>query len=386
MTSTPASTSPPAPAAVPGDATGPLRDLRLDHVELYVEDLDDRVAYWTSHYGFAVVGTAGSAAQGFRSAALRQGRISLVLTEGTAEEHPASVYVLHHGDGVAVIALRTEDAAASFAEAVGRGARPLAHPVRHPGPGVVATAAVAAFGDIVHTLVQRDGADESWLPAGFVPVARSSTPTDGADGADSVGLLDIDHFAVCVNIGEMDETVAFYRTVLGFSEIFEERIVVGAQAMLSKVVQSPSGEITFTVIQPDPVAEPGQIDEFLKSHDGPGIQHIAFTSDDAALSVRTLSRRDVGFLVTPAAYYELLGNRVSLLKHTLAELRELNILVDEDHGGQLFQIFTRSTHRRRTLFFEVIERLGAETFGSSNIKALYEAVELERQRENGLPR
>jgi 4-hydroxymandelate synthase len=234
--------------------------------------------------------------------------------------------------------------------------------------------------------VQRDGEDPLGLPAGFVAVGSSAHDAGPASAAGHPGLLEIDHFAVCVNIGELDETITYYQQALGFTEIFEERIVVGSQAMMSKVVQSRSGDITFTVIQPDPLADPGQIDEFLKNHDGSGVQHIAFSSDDAARSVRTLGARGVEFLSTPSTYYELLGQRVELRRHGLDALRELNILVDEDHGGQLFQIFTRATHARRTLFFEVIERLGAKTFGSSNIKALYEAVELERQRENGRSR
>jgi 4-hydroxymandelate synthase len=366
-----------------------VEDLRLDHVELYVEDLDRKVADWTGGYGFTVVGTAGSPAEGFRSVALRQGRILLVLTESTTDEHPAAAYVHSHGDGVARIALRAPDVAAVFDHAVRNGARPLAEPMRHEGPGVVVTATVSGFGDVVHSLVQRAEEDLSGLPEGFVPVdAAVDGPhaQGGRPSADLPGLVEVDHFAVCVNIGELDDTIAFYRQALGFREIFEERIVVGTQAMLSKVVQSRSGDITFTVIQPDPVADAGQIDEFLKNHDGAGVQHIAFSSDDAARSVRTLGGAGVEFLTTPATYYELLGQRVRLRKHDLAELGELNILVDEDHGGQLFQIFTRSTHARRTLFFEVIERLGAETFGSSNIKALYEAVELERHRENGWSR
>ncbi|MEU9291571.1 4-hydroxyphenylpyruvate dioxygenase [Streptomyces sp. NPDC048275] len=368
-------------------APNPVQDLRLDHVELYVEDLDRKVADWIGEYGFAVIGTAGSPEQGFRSVALRQGRIVLVLTEGTGDEHPASAYVHSHGDGVARIALRTSDVAAVFAHAVGHGARPVEQPVRLQGPGVVATATVSGFGDVVHTLVQRerDGDDTDVLPAGFVPAGTDAYGAGDSSSYGLPGLVEIDHFAVCVNIGELNDTIAYYERALGFTEIFEERIVVGSQAMLSKVVQSESGDITFTVIQPDPMADPGQIDEFLKNHDGSGVQHIAFSSDDAARSVRTLGSRGIEFLSTPSTYYELLGQRVELRKHDLVVLGELNILVDEDHGGQLFQIFTRSTHARRTLFFEIIERLGAQTFGSSNIKALYEAVELERQREIGSP-
>lgn len=364
----------------------PTEDLLLDHVELYVEDLDSQVSHWISRFGFTIVGTGGSPRQGFRSTVLRQGRILLVLTQGTNDAHPASAYVHRHGDGVADIALRTSDVAAVFAYAVQRGARPLSEPTPRQGPSVVATATVSGFGNVVHTLVQRDGSEPGGLPGlpdGYLPAEGGIRADADATPQEAPGLVKVDHFAVCVNIGDLDGTVEYYRDVLGFAEIFEERIVVGPQAMLSKVVQSPSGEITFTVIQPDPMADPGQIDEFLKNHDGSGVQHIAFTSGDATCSVRNLSHRGIEFLSAPAAYYELLSRRVSLRKHPVNALRELNILVDEDHGGQLFQVFTRSTHPRRTLFFEIIERLGAETFGSSNIKALYEAVELERQRENG---
>lgn len=353
----------------------PVADLRLDHVQFYVADLDRAADEWISRYGFTVVGTADSPEDGFRSVALRQGRILLVLTEATGDQHPAAAYVHLHGDGVASIALRTADVAAAFTHMVRHGARPVEEPRRPTGPGVTATAAVIGFGDVVHTLVQRDPEDTNGLPPGVSPV-------EGA-AADGPGLLEIDHFAVCVEVGQLDAVTAHYQQALGFEEIFEERIAVGTQAMLSKVVQSCAGDITFTVIQPDPAADPGQIDEFLKNHNGSGVQHIAFSSHDAVRCVRTLAEHGVEFLSTPGAYYELLGRRLELRKHELDELGSLNILVDEDHGGQLFQIFARSTHPRRTIFFEIIERLGASTFGSSNIKALYEAVEMERLRTNG---
>ncbi|MFG3055688.1 4-hydroxyphenylpyruvate dioxygenase [Kitasatospora sp. NPDC048239] len=360
-------------------------DLGIEYVEFYVENLEARTAEWVDHYAFEVIGRSGSEALGFRSAALRQGRVVLVLTEGTAEDHPATGYVRRHGEGVADIALRTADASAAFAAAMERGASA----VGRPGPAPAAT--IAGFGDLVHTFVQGGADGEPGLPPGFVaePAAGSVGPGgsaaagQGQGGAGPVGAQLIDHFAVCVNAGELDPTVEFYRSVLGFREIFEERIVVGPQAMISKVVQSASGEVTFTIIEPDTTADPGQIDGFLASHDGAGIQHIAFSVEDAARSVRALRERGVAFLTTPGSYYDLLTERITPKNHELDVLRELNLLVDEDHGGQLFQIFTRSTHPRRTLFFEVIERIGAETFGSSNIKALYEAVELERSKQSG---
>jgi 4-hydroxymandelate synthase len=200
------------------------------------------------------------------------------------------------------------------------------------------------------------------------------------------GLLhDLDHFAVCLEPGQLDSTVQFYEQVLDFRMIFVERITVGSQAMNSKVVQSVSGQVTLTLIEPDTVGEPGQIDDFVRDHGGAGVQHLAFSTNDIVRAVGTLRDRGLKFLTTPDSYYELLSRRLQLAAHGTRELHELNVLVDEDHDGQLFQIFTRSTHPRRTMFFEIIERLGARTFGSGNIKALYEAVEAERTKSQGLP-
>ncbi|MFF7474795.1 4-hydroxyphenylpyruvate dioxygenase [Streptomyces sp. NPDC008092] len=356
-------------------AADPLGDLSIDYVEMYVEHLESAAFDWADRYGFTVAGTSDCA--GHRSVALRHGRITLVLTQAVSDQHPASAYVAAHGDGVADIALRTADVGAAFAAATANGALVHRHPARHPDRPKV-TAAVHGFGDVVHTLVQRYPGEGPGLPAGFVPDPRAA-----AEPAGDVGLADIDHVAVCLDTGDLEPTVDYYLDTLGFRDIFEERIVVGAQAMLSRVVQSRSGTVTLTLIQPDPTADPGQIDEFLKSHQGAGVQHLAFSSPDAVRSVRALGRRGVTFLSTPSAYYDLLEGRIDLGPQRLADLRATNVLADEDHGGRLFQIFTASSHPRHTLFFEVIERQGAKTFGSSNIKALYEAVELERTGQRG---
>ncbi|MFE2179542.1 4-hydroxyphenylpyruvate dioxygenase [Streptomyces sp. NPDC059455] len=359
-------------------AAEPLADLTIDYVELYVENLDSSAFQWVDRYAFAIVGSGGSADH--RSLALRHGEITLVLTQATSDRHPASAYVLSHGDGVADIALRTADVRAAFEVAVANGAGVHRQPVRHTGDGPSVTAAVRGFGDVVHTLVQRPPDAGPGLPAGFVPADGQERPDGpGAEaGPAEVGLLDIDHIAVCLGTGDLGPAVAYYQQALGFRDVFAEHIVVGAQAMHSKVVQSPSGAVTLTLIEPDDTALPGQIDEFLKSHQGSGVQHLAFSSHDAVGSVRALSNRGVTFLTTPDAYYDLLGERIDLSPRRLADLRATGVLADEDHDGQLFQIFTASTHPRHTLFYEVIERQGAQTFGSANIKALYEAVELER--------
>jgi 4-hydroxymandelate synthase len=274
---------------------------------------------------------------------------------------------------------------AAFDAAVANGARVHRPPTPHTGDGPTVTAVLRGFGDVVHTLVQRAPGEGPGLPADFSPTPQTGDDPTGDDPT-GVDLLDIDHIAVCLNIGDLDPTVDYYLAALGFQRIFEERIVVGRQVMESKVVQSPSGSVTLTLIQPDPSADPGQIDEFLKGHQGSGVQHLAFSSPDAVRSVRALAGRGVTFLTTPPAYYDLLGGRIDLSESRVDALRATNVLADEDHGGRLFQIFTASTHLRHTLFFEVIERQGAETFGSANIKALYEAVELERTGQRGLQR
>jgi 4-hydroxymandelate synthase len=343
----------------------------IDYVEIYVGDLAAAASSWVNGYAFSVEGTAGSAELGFRSLALRHGAITLVLTQGLAPGHPAAEYVLAHGDGVADIALRITD----------------------PQPGFADATRVPAFGDVIHTIVRRAAGDAhgpAALPRGFVPVAPDASDeqdahrTRIAESAQAgIGLLEIDHVAVCVSAGELDSTVGYYVQTLGFQEIFAEHISIGSQAMNSKVVQSPSGKVTLTLLEPDPTAQPGQIDDFIKEHGGAGVQHLAFATRDAVRTVRALSARGVAFLASPAAYYDLLGRRMSVAGHTLAELRETNLLADQDHGGQLFQVFTRSRHPRHTIFFEIIERQGARTFGSANIKALYEAVEVERARADG---
>ncbi|MEW1569472.1 4-hydroxyphenylpyruvate dioxygenase [Streptomyces sp. NPDC093509] len=337
----------------------------ISHVESYVASLGSATAELTDLYGFRPV--ARSSSEQAESVLLRQGRISLVLTQAKVSDHPGARYVMAHGDGVGDIALTVVDVAAVFEEAVRRGAEPLAVPRRHADGRT--TAVISGFGDVVHTLVEPGG---TGLPPGFAPRME-----EGPSGADDL-LEELDHFAVCLPVGELDRIVEFYTRALGFRLIFGERIKVGSQAMDSKVVQSSSGNVTLTLIEPVISAEPGQIDSFLAHHGGAGVQHLAFSSTDVVRAVRTLNDRGVRFLPVPDTYYTMLAERIEVNRHTLGELRELGILVDEDHDGQLFQLFTRSTHPQRTLFYEVIERFGARTFGSGNIKALYEAVEAER--------
>jgi 4-hydroxymandelate synthase len=347
---------------------------RIDHVEFYAADADRAARRICAGFGFRIAGALGPDRFGRRSVLLRQGGIQVLVTSAEAAGLPAAEFVAAHGDGVGTVALATADPAAALLEALDKGAVPL--PAAGPtGWGDALDAVrIRAFGSVGHRFV-APGA----LAARFARPDAAVAAYEPA--AEPLDLLDeVDHVAVCVPPGELARTVARYHDIYGFASIFTERIEVGAQAMNSEVVQSPSGTVTATILEPDPERERGQIDDFLAAHGGPGVQHVALRTDDIARSVRTLSARGVGFLAAPGTYYEELARLPESTHVPLAVLRELNVLVDRDESGELFQIFSRSTHPRRTFFFELIERRLARTFGTSNITALYRAVELDRSR------
>ncbi|MFJ9695998.1 4-hydroxyphenylpyruvate dioxygenase [Kitasatospora sp. NPDC101183] len=315
----------------------------ISHVEFHCDDADKYAAGLCADYGFTAEAPV-TAPDGTRTIALGQGTIRLHLADAADPGHPVSSFVARHGDAVAALALGCEDPGAALDRAERHGAR----------------------------VIDRAGA----LIAGFGDTALRFVPLRTADPDTGEGLLDtLDHVAVCVPAGQLAEAVKFCEAALGFHRIFGEYIEVGEQAMDSSVVQSASGEVTFTLIEPDTARRPGQIDEFLSSHGGAGVQHLAFSTRDIATAVRTIRARGVEFLTTPGAYFDALAERFGETAIPVETLRDLHVLVDQDHGGQLFQIFARSTHPRRTYFLEVIERQGAGTFGTANIKALYEAVE-----------
>jgi 4-hydroxymandelate synthase len=398
----------------------------IDHIEFYVDDLRGRTFHLCRALGFRACGRGGpdTGLPGQSSLLLRQGQAQIVLTAALEPGHPAAGYVRRHGDGVATVALRTDNVRAAFADAVAGGALPLAGPACSPADGgEVATASVAAFGDVTHTLVERTGLAAAPGPAGGLPPGMVMTTPGGRGpaGPEPAGpeppgpelagpelagpeppgpeppggamvagpeppggaMVAVDHIAVCLPAGDLARTVRLYQEAFGLDEIFDERIEVGGQAMLSKVVQDSSREVTFTLIEPDLGRDPGQIDEFLAAHGGAGVQHVALRTGDIAAAVRVLTGRGVEFLTAPSGYYRSLEDRLGALAIPPARLRELNILADSDRWGQMFQIFARSTHERRTFFVELIERRGALTFGTGNIRALYEALDRRRGMRDG---
>ncbi|MFH8983320.1 4-hydroxyphenylpyruvate dioxygenase [Streptomyces varsoviensis] len=350
-------------------------DIRaIDHVELYVEDADEAAAYLCDSFGFAPHGSGGpeTALGACRTLLLRQRGITVLVTSALpGGGHPAEAYVERHGDGVAVIGLAVDDADAAFTEAVERGAAPTVPPMALGAAGHRVTfASVLGFGDVEHRFTSREARGAPFAPG----LIREASPAP----ADAGLFESVDHVAVCLPAGELDAAVRHYQEVFGFAQTFEERIVVGLQAMDSKVVQSASRQVTLTLIEPDTTRELGQIDAFLSAHGGAGVQHLAFLTKDITTAVRTVADRGARFLTTPPAYYDTLTDRVGDVGAPVPTLRELNILADRDSSGAMLQIFTESRHPRRTLFYELIDRRGARTFGSNNIKALYEAVERQR--------
>ncbi len=318
----------------------------ITHVEYHCADVAQTAADLQAGFGFLRDTHQPEWKPAVRAVHVHQGTIRLRLYSSEDTDHPVARYVERHGDGVAALALGCADPQAALERAERHGA----------------------------VVLDRAGG----LIAGFGDTALRFVPLQDAPAGPGELLDALDHVAICVPAGQLADAVRFCEAALGFHRIFGEYIEVGEQAMDSSVVQSASGDVTFTLIEPDTGRRAGQIDTFLADHDGAGVQHLAFRTDDIATAVLTAKARGVEFLSTPSTYYDGLAERLGGTAIPVGTLRELDVLVDQDHGGQLFQIFARSTHPRRTFFLEVIERQGAGTFGTANIKALYEAVERQR--------
>ncbi|MFI2614462.1 4-hydroxyphenylpyruvate dioxygenase [Streptomyces sp. NPDC018584] len=330
----------------------------MAYVELFTRDKLAAVDYFESAMGFTRV--ADSVEVDRSSILLRQGDAQIVVTSGRG----LWKFLDEHGDGIADIAMTCDDVAATREAALLAGAEPVASP--H------GSTVVSGFGDVVHTLVPATGGPADRMPPGrtWRPVGRAARPQG------RIRLLD--HIAVCLQGGSLDGYADRYREAFGFSRFYSEYVSVGGQAMDSVVVRSATGGVTFTLVAPDPGKAPGQLDAFLERNGGPGVQHLAFLVDDIIPAVREFKDRGIDFLTTPDTYYDLLVERFEQLRGIVDELRETQVLADRDEWGHLLQLFSRSPYERNTLFFELIQRQGSRGFGSSNIRALYEAVERER--------
>ena len=354
----------------------------IDHVEMWVGNAAQAAYFYEHAFGFRRVAFAGLET-GLRDRAshvLEQGRIRLVLTGALHSDSEIARHHARHGDGVRSIALSVPDVDEAYAEALGRGARGISNPRdAEDDQGTIRAATIAAYGDTLHTFVDRSAYEGAFWP-GFQ--ARS-----GPASADGDMLLAIDHIVGNVELGHMEEWVHFYERVFGMVEMIhfsDEAISTEYSALMSKVVASGNGRIKFPINEPAEGLRKSQIDEYLEFYEGTGAQHIAVATRDIVGTVAELRRRGVGFLEIPDAYYDGVPDRVPEVAGQLADLREQGILVDHDDEGYLLQIFTKPVGDRPTVFFEIIERHGATGFGAGNFKALFEAIEREQDKRGNL--
>ncbi len=346
----------------------------IDYVELYVGNAYQAAHFYRTMFGFRPVARAGLET-GLRdrlSIVMEQGEIRLVLTSGLDPDSPIVRHAALHGDAVKDVAFRVQDVESAFRTAVRRGAHPVAEPhVHEDEQGRVVRATIGAPGETVHSLVERHGYGGALFP-GFEAIAD-------APESRSTGLVAVDHVAVSMEQGHLDQWVAFYKDVLGFHQSHHEMVWTKHSAMNSKVVEDASGKIKFPIVEPTQHGSKSQVQEYLNFNHGAGAQHVAFLTDDIQSTVRAIRDNGVRFLRIPSTYYEVLVDRVGAIDPPVMDsLQELGILVDADDDGRLLQIFSEPIQARPTMFVEMIERQGAQGFGSGNIKALFEAVEREQ--------
>jgi 4-hydroxyphenylpyruvate dioxygenase len=358
-----------------------------DYIEFYVGNAKQAAHYYRAAFGFQLVGYRGPET-GVRDRAsylLAQGKIRFVLTTAvrddlSPEAKKIAEHVNTHGDGVHDIALWVDDARDAFAKAVERGATPFREPaVLHDADGEIVTAAFKIYGETVHSLVERKNYRGLFMP-GFVAVEPHFAPPE-------VGLKYVDHCVGNVELGKMNEWVDFYAHVMGFRNLLtfdDKTISTEYSSLMSKVMANGNDRIKFPINEPAKGKKKSQIDEYLEYYQGPGVQHMALATDDIVTTVTSLRDRGVEFLSVPTTYYRDLQQRVGTIDEDVESLSKLGILVDRDPDGYLLQIFTKPVEDRPTVFYEIIQRKGAKSFGAGNFKALFEAIEREQELRGNL--
>ncbi len=353
-----------------------------DFIEFYVGNAKQASFFYRTAFGFKLIAYAGPET-GLRDRAsyvLQQNKIRLILT---TPMHPGSEIAQHvdlHGDGVKTLALWVDDARSSWEETTKRGAVSVQEPqTLRDEHGEVVIASIKTYGNTVHTFVERKNYSGVFMP-GYRAAESDYNPS-------SVGLQYVDHCVGNVELGKMDEWVKFYEDVMGFKLLltFDDKdISTEYSALMSKVVSNGSGYIKFPINEPAEGKKKSQIDEYLEFYHGAGVQHIAVATHDIVHTVTELRNRGIEFLRVPHTYYDDLLDRVGAIDEDIAPLRELGILVDRDEEGYLLQIFTKPVEDRPTVFFEIIQRKGAKSFGKGNFKALFESIEREQAMRGNL--
>lgn len=353
-----------------------------DYIEFYVGNAKQSALFYQYCMGFDLIAYAGpeTGVRDKASYVLQQNKIRFVLTTALKPDTEVAKHVSKHGDGVKVLALWVDDARKSFYETTLRGAEPFAEPQTLKDEyGEVVVSSIKTYGDTIHTFVERKNYNGPFLP-GYKP-RKSEYKTA------SIGLEYVDHCVGNVELGKMNHWVSFYEKVMGFSLLvtFDDNdISTEYSALMSKVVSNGNGYIKFPINEPAQGKKKSQIEEYLDFYNGPGVQHIAIATKDIIGTVSELRRRGMEFLYVPDNYYEDVLDRVGKIDEDILELKKLNILIDRDEEGYLLQIFTKPVQDRPTVFFEIIERNGAKSFGKGNFKALFESIEREQALRGNL--
>ncbi len=354
-----------------------------DHVEFYVGNAKQSAYYYRAAFGFELVAYAGpeTGVRSHASYVLQQDKIRFILTTAMSPDHPVAKHAALHGDGVRDIALWVDDARSAYRETTARGARGVREPfTMRDDHGEVTIASISAYGDTIHSFVERNAYNGPFLP-GYVAVKGPDTVSQ------PVGLKFIDHMVGNVGWGEMNQLVEFYARVMGFAvwkHFDDQDISTEYSALMSKVMANGNGRVKFPINEPAEGRRKSQIEEYLDFYKGPGCQHIAMATDDIIHTVSKLQHQGVEFLRVPNTYYEELESRIGKIDEPIAALAELGILVDRDDEGYMLQIFTRPVEDRPTMFFEIIQRKGSKSFGKGNFKALFEAIEREQELRGNL--
>jgi len=367
----------PRPITEEGDF---LKIKGIDHIHFWVGNAKHTAYYWWKGFGFRPTAYAGleTGQRQFASYVLESGKIRFVLSAPYTPTHEMAAHHLLHGDGVKVIALAVDDVESAYRETTARGAQGAWGPREEADDhGVLRTAAIRAYGEVLHVFVDRGDYNGPFAP-GYRPLDLP---------AESTGLAAIDHVVGNVQLGKMEHWVRFYHEVMGFRQLIhfsDQDIGTEYSALMSKVMEGGAGRIKFPINEPAEGKRKSQIEEYLDYYLTPGVQHIAMATGDILTTVRALRQRGVEFLRVPDAYYDIAPARVGAIGQPFAALRELGILVDRDDEGYLLQIFSRPIQDRPTAFIEVIERHGSRGFGKGNFKALFEALEAEQARRGNL--
>ena len=353
-----------------------------DHVEFYCGNAKQSAYYYINAFGYELIAYAGpeTGVRDRASYVIKQEKVVLILTTSLDPDSEISQHVKKHGDGVKVLALWVDDATKSYEETVKRGAIGVDKPtVLKDAFGEIVYSSIQTYGETIHKFVERKNYTGIFMP-GYV---KKETTYKSAP----VGLKYIDHCVGNVELGKMDEWVRFYEEVMGFKLLltFDDKdISTEYSALMSKVVSNGNGYVKFPINEPADGKKKSQIEEYLDFYHGPGVQHIAIETDDIIKTVGELRRRGVEFLYVPDNYYEDVKERIAEIDESLEELRKMNILVDRDEDGYLLQIFTKPVEDRPTLFYEIIQRKGAKSFGKGNFKALFESIEREQELRGNL--